>query len=76
MPKQRIVSATTFKAQCLGLIDRVAQSGEELVVTKHKRAVVRVVPAAAPVSLRGSVRYLVSDEELIAPLDERWAAIE
>jgi len=75
MMEDRIVSATHFKAHCLALMDEVAHTGQPLVVTKNKRQVVRVLPAESPPSLRGTVRQLVSDEELIAPLDIRWDAL-
>lgn len=70
----KMVSATHFKAHCLRLLDEVSETGEVLVVTKHNKPVVRVTPAEPPGSLRGSARQLVSDEELIAPLDEPWEA--
>lgn len=73
---EKTVSATQFKARCLALLDEVAETGQPLVVTKHRRPVVRVVPASPAASLRGSVRFLVSDEELIAPLPEVWEASE
>lgn len=68
------ITATRFKAECLGLLDRVAQTGEELVITKHGKPVARVVPPAARRSLRGTVTYHVDDSELIAPLGETWSA--
>ncbi len=68
------VSASRFKAECLGLLDEVAATGQELVITKRGRPVARVAPVAEAPSLRGSVRFLVSDEELIAPLGEVWNA--
>lgn len=40
----RTVKASTFKAQCLRLMDEVAESGMELVITKHGRPVSRLVP--------------------------------
>jgi prevent-host-death family protein len=70
----RTVSASQFKAKCLAMLDEVAATGEELVVTKHGRAVARVSAAAQPQSLRGSVTFNVSDEELIAPLAVAWDA--
>lgn len=73
---ERTVSATRFKAQCLALMDEVAQTGQPLTVTKRQKHVVRVVPAEQPASLRGSVRFLASDDELIAPLLESWEASE
>jgi prevent-host-death family protein len=68
------ISASQFKARCLALLDEVASGGGELVVTKRGKPVARVVPADERASLRGSVTYLVSDDELIAPLGEAWEA--
>jgi prevent-host-death family protein len=69
---ERQISASRFKAQCLALLDEVAETGESLVVTKHGKPVARVEPVAPPASLEGTVTYLVSDDELIAPLWEDW----
>jgi prevent-host-death family protein len=69
---ERIMSASQFKAKCLAVLDEVASSGTTVVVTKRGKAVARVVPAEAPRSLQGSVTFNVSDDELIAPLDEPW----
>jgi prevent-host-death family protein len=70
----RSIPAARFKAQCLKLLDEVAETGETIVVTKRGKPVARVEPVEAPPSLKGSVTYLVSDEELIAPIDEVWNA--
>jgi prevent-host-death family protein len=40
----RTVSASEFEARCLALIDEVAETGEELVITKHGRVRARIVP--------------------------------
>ncbi|MXX00410.1 MAG: type II toxin-antitoxin system Phd/YefM family antitoxin [Acidimicrobiia bacterium] len=40
----REIKASDFKAKCLKLMDEVAVSGEELVITKHGRPVSRLVP--------------------------------
>jgi prevent-host-death family protein len=69
---QRSISATEFKARCLALLDDVAENGESLVVTKRGKPVARVVPVEQPPSLIGTVEFLVSEEELIAPLYEDW----
>ena len=71
---ERTVPAGKFKAQCLAMLDEVAATGEEIVVTKRGRAVARVVSVETPSSLHGSVSFNVSDEELIAPLDVDWDA--
>lgn len=67
---ERTISASRFKAQCLALLDEVAETGEAIVVTKRGKPVARVMPLESPYpeSLVGTVTYLVSDEELIAPL--------
>ncbi|MGH3136209.1 MAG: type II toxin-antitoxin system Phd/YefM family antitoxin [Gaiellaceae bacterium] len=70
----RTIPAGRFKAQCLKLLDEVAESGETIVVTKRGKPVAKLEPVEEPPSLRGSVIYLVSDEELIAPIDEVWNA--
>jgi prevent-host-death family protein len=72
---ERHVSASRFKAECLGLLDDVATTGKPLVVTKRGKPVARVVPVDEAPTLRGSVTYEVTEEELIAPLDERWDAV-
>jgi prevent-host-death family protein len=71
---ERTVPASKFKAQCLAMLDEVAATGEEIVVTKRGRAVARVVSAETPSSLSGSVSFNVSEEELIEPLDVDWDA--
>lgn len=66
------VSATSFKARCLAMLDEVAESGGELIITKHGRPVARVGPVDEAASLQGSVRVLVSEEELLAPIGDEW----
>ncbi|HEY2570787.1 MAG TPA: type II toxin-antitoxin system Phd/YefM family antitoxin [Solirubrobacteraceae bacterium] len=70
----RTISASQFKAKCLAMLDEVAATGEEVVVTKRGRAVARVSPATEPESLRGSATFNVSDEDLVEPLDIAWDA--
>lgn len=68
------MTASRFKAQCLALLDDVASTGSPLLVTKHGRPVARVVPIEPPRSLRGSVKFIASDDELVEPLTESWDA--
>jgi prevent-host-death family protein len=70
----RTISASAFKAHCLSILDEVAGSGEEIIVTKRGRPVARVVAAVEPPDLLGSVRFNVSDDELVAPLGDDWDA--
>jgi prevent-host-death family protein len=41
----RKMSASDFKAHCLGVLDEVARSGESVVILKRGRPVARLVPA-------------------------------
>jgi len=70
----RTIPAGRFKAQCLRLLDEVAETGETIVVTKRGKPVARVEPVEEPPSLAGSVIYLVSDEELMEPVLGPWDA--
>jgi len=70
------ISASVFKATCLELMDDIAATGSEVVVTKHGRPVVRVGPATfSPASPVGFMRgTIVRHGDLMAPDDESWAA--
>ncbi len=70
------ISASQFKARCLALLDEVAATGRPIVVTKRGRPVARVVAANAPGSLEGSITFLVSDDELLEPIDVPWDVYE
>jgi prevent-host-death family protein len=41
----RKMGAAEFKAQCLAVMDQVSESGCSVVITKHGKPVVKVVPA-------------------------------
>ncbi len=45
MAKSREIPAGEFKAKCLKLMDDVAATGEELIITKRGKPVARLVPA-------------------------------
>ena len=61
----REIAASEFRAKCLALLDEVAKTREELVVTKRGKPVAKIVPVEAPPSLVGSVRYSITDDELV-----------
>jgi prevent-host-death family protein len=66
----RSIPASTFKAKCLALLDRVAETGEPLVVTKRGRPVARVLPMSGQVrSLRGSVTVR---GDIVGPILDSW----
>ena len=70
------IKASEFKAKCLKLMDEVALSGEEVVITKSGRPVARLVPyRSKPATLFGSQRgRLALSDDLIEPTGERWEA--
>ena len=70
----RTIPAGLFKAQCLRLLDEVAETGETIVVTKRGKAVAKIEPIEEPPSLKGSVVYLVDDDELLFSTGETWDA--
>ena len=70
------MTATEFRAKCLGLIDEVAETGREIVITKRGKPVARLVPyRRRPRSLfgmdRGRMKIL---GDIIAPIDVEWDA--
>ncbi len=70
----RAVSASEFKAKCLAMLDEVAETGQEILVTKRGRPVARLSAVSEPASLLGSVTFNTPEEELIEPLDVEWNA--
>lgn len=68
------VTASSFKARCLALLDEVSETGAELVITKRGRPVARVVPIDPDASLRGTVTFRVDDDTLVEPIGESWDA--
>lgn len=74
MKGERVVSASQFKARCLALLDDVATTGRRIVVTKRGKPVALVSPVVEPPTLRGTVTYLVDEEELLEPIDVEWNA--
>jgi prevent-host-death family protein len=71
MAKAREVPAGEFKAKCLALLDQVAVTRQEIVVTKRGRAVARLVPIEKAPSLRGSV---LAADDIVDPVDVVWKA--
>lgn len=68
----RTIPAGQFKARCLKLLDEVAETGETIVVTKRGKPVARVEPIEEPPSLKGSVIYLVENDEELFSTGEAW----
>lgn len=68
---KKTIPAGEFKATCLAILDRVARTGEPVVVTKRGKPVVEVVPirpAHVP-SLVGSVK---TTGDIVGPILDEW----
>ena len=72
----KTIPAGAFKQGCLAILDDVAATHREVVITKRGRPVARLVPvisdrereAAVLASLRGRAKMLVSEREFLRPL--------
>lgn len=72
----KTIKASEFKAKCLQLMDDIAKTGEEIVVTKRGKPVVRVSPAKhKPASLYGALKgHIKITGDILEPVGERWDA--
>lgn len=68
------VQASEFKATCLSLLDEVAETRREVVVTKRGRPVAKLVPIDEPADLEGSVTIMAADEDDLLSTGETWGA--
>ena len=73
---KRTMKASEFKAKCLKLMDEVADTGEEIVITKNGKPVSRLLPyREKPKTFFGADRgriKIVGD--IISPIDVEWEA--
>ena len=72
----RTMKASEFKAKCLQLMDEVAESGEEIIITKYGRPVSKLTPyRKKPKSFFGADKgrmKIIGD--IISPIDVEWEA--
>jgi prevent-host-death family protein len=72
----KMVPAAKFKANCLALMDKVQETGESVVITKHGKPVAKLVPAERERrnlwgDLAGTVKILGDIE---SPVTNDWEA--
>ena len=71
---ERTIKASEFKATCLKLMDEVAETGHEVVITKNGKPVSRLVPyREPPKSLFGCLRgqgEITGD--IMSPVMDEW----
>ena len=70
----KTIKASEFKAKCLSLMDDVAHSGEELVVTKNGKPVSQLVPVSQrPKEVNGLHRGMWQlKDDLVEPVADAW----
>ena len=72
--KERILSASEFKAKCLALMDEVARTGTPVVITKNGKPVAELVPhRSSGRNLEGCSKdelFIIGD--IISPIDVEW----
>ena len=76
LTRARRIKASEFKARCLSLMDEVAETGKEIVITKYGRPVSRLVPhRSRPKKVFGADREVIQVHgDLIAPIPLAWEA--
>jgi prevent-host-death family protein len=71
------IKAGEFKAKCLELMDRVAESREEIIITKRGTPVAKLVPIDS-VPVRDAFGWMKGTAEelgdIISPIDVEWDA--
>ena len=80
----RTLKASEFRAKCLQLMDEVAESGEEIVITKHGKPVAKLTPhqgKRAPFGAHAGKPWFGRDRgkidilgDIISPIDVEWEA--
>lgn len=74
--ESRTIKASEFKAICLRLLDEVAASGEEIVITKNGRPTARLLPYRKRFGdWFGADRDRIEIiGDIISPIDLEWKA--
>ena len=81
----RTIKASEFKAKCLKLMDEVAETGEEVIITKNGKPVAKLTPYGRREELtareetesmygkdRGKIQIL---GDIVSPMPPEWFAV-
>lgn len=75
-PLPATIPADEFKARCLAIMDRVAETGRQLIITKHGHPVAALVPFPPPTAdvpeLWGSCRGEITVNSKVTGAEEDW----
>jgi prevent-host-death family protein len=72
--RQQTVGAAEFKARCLELMDRVATTGNTIIITKRGKPIARLGPVGPrPRTLVGALKgHVRITGDIVGPLDVEW----
>ncbi|MYB39955.1 type II toxin-antitoxin system prevent-host-death family antitoxin [Candidatus Saccharibacteria bacterium] len=72
----KTVKASEFKAKCLKLMDQVASSGQELIITKNQKPVAKLTPyRQRPKTLFGIDKGKIEiTGDIVGPVEVDWKA--
>ena len=70
----RTIKASEFKAKCLKLMDEVAETGQEIIITKNGRPVSKLSPYRKPPDTffgadKGKIKIL---GDIVSPMPAEW----
>ncbi len=72
--RERVIMASEFKARCLKLMDEVAETGEEIVITKNGRPISRLTPywRAKPAPFGADIGRMKILGDIVSPMPPEW----
>jgi prevent-host-death family protein len=70
------MQASSFKARCLAVLDEVERTHSSVVITKHGRAVARLVPIDDMRPTMGSVTLMGAQDDEYFSTGESWDAAD
>jgi prevent-host-death family protein len=78
MAVPREVGAAEFKARCLELVNEVERLGTEIVITKHRKPVARLLPAqsTSPRFVGSLAGVVIEERDIVSPTGEHWTGDE
>jgi prevent-host-death family protein len=70
------IKAGAFKAKCLDLMDQVNEKHISITITKHGKAVARLVPIdQTPISYFGYLKDKITiNADITKPIEDKWEA--
>ena len=77
MDEKRSIAAGEFKVKYLKLMDKIQESGEEIIITKHGMPVAKLAPVEQNLpSLFGCVKGSIEIfGDIMEPVDTGWADV-